>query len=135
MASFIFKGYDLMPYRPVNFARTPSGSDLVVAWDRQTRLGGGLMENTGSVPLGEEAELYDAYVLAAPYNQSAASWVTPVSFVRAFTGLTSPTFTYTASQMAADGFTPASGTLHVVAFQISAAVGHGWPGFADLVPF
>jgi hypothetical protein len=133
--SFTFTGADMKPYMPVNFFRAASGSDLVVSWSRQTRLGGGLMEDIGTVPLGEETENYDAYILSAPYNGIASGWKTPSTFVRAITGLTSPTFTYTAAEMTADSFTPSTGTLHVVVFQNSATVGHGWPGAADLNPF
>lgn len=130
-----FLGYDLKPYAPNEIERAPSGSDLLVTWIRRSRLGGALLDGTGSVPLAEETESYDAYVLSAPYNEVAANWATPVSPVRSFLGLTSPQFTYTAAEMSTDGFVPASGTLHVVVFQNSAAIGHGWPGSGDLPPF
>jgi hypothetical protein len=130
-----FSGYDLKPYAPVHQARAVSGSDLVVTWERRTRVGGALQPVTGTVQIGEFSELYDLYILAAPYDPVAAGWVAPVSFVRSALGLTSPTYTYTAAHMATDSFTPATQTLHIVVFQKSAAVGVGWPGAADLCPF
>jgi hypothetical protein len=130
-----FLGYDLKPYAPTRLTRAPSGSDLLVTWKRRTRVGGALLDGTGTVPLAEETESYDAYVLSAPYNASTANWATPASPVRSFIGLTSPQFTYTAAQMTADGFTPGTDALHIVVFQNSAAIGHGWPGAGNLPPF
>ena len=130
----VFSGNDLICYSPVNFERAMAGSDLVVTFDRRTRSGGALLPGTGVVPLSEGQEEYDAYVLSAPYDQVAENWKTPGSFVRSFLLLTSPTFTYTAAEMATDSFVPASSTLYIVVFQKSTVMGHGYPGFASLPP-
>ncbi len=130
-----YKGWDQKPYAPVGFSRGPASPDLSVRWVRRTRVGGELQDGLGEVPLGEQAESYDAYVLAAPYDPVASGWAAPTSFLRPFPGLTAPVLTYTAAQMAADAFTPATDTLHVVVFQNSATIGHGWPGASDLAPF
>ena len=133
--SFTFLGMDRKPYAPVNFQRQPSGPDLAVGWFRRTRMGGQLQDGLSSVPLCEQSESYDAYILAAPYNGVAANRVTPASFVRSFLGLTVPALLYTAAEMAADGFVPSTSTLHLVVFQNSATVGHGLPGACDLPPY
>jgi hypothetical protein len=130
-----YNGWDLKPYAPVNHARAASGSDLAVSWVRRTRWDTNMQDGTGTVPMAEESEAYDAYVLASPYNGATAGYAAPTTFVRAFTGLTAPTFTYTAAEMTADSFTPATSPLYVVVFQRSAAVGIGWPGSATLPAF
>lgn len=134
-SSVTFKGYDLKPYSPVNFSTTTSGDGVVVNWVRRTRYGGNLMDGVGTVPIGEEMEAYDLYLLSAPYDPVASNWQTPTTgVVRSALGLTSPYFPYTNDQMTADGYNPATDVLHVVVFQNSAAIGHGWPGSADLAP-
>ena len=133
-----FQGYDLKPYAPVQLSAEPDGSgDLVVRWTRRSRLSGASM--IGTVPLNEDVEAYDAYLLAEPYDPVAANWAPPATYVRAWAGastntggLSAPTLTYSAAEMSADSFNPTTGTLHVVVFQISAQVGPGWPAAADL---
>lgn len=129
------KGYDLKPYSPVNFSRTNSGSDLIVAWKRRTRIGGSWLGGTGTVPLSEAEEKYKAFVLSSPYDPVANNYGEPASYVRIFTGLTSPTFTYTAAEMSTDSFVRSTSTLYVVVFQISDSVGDGWPGSDSLPAF
>ena len=133
--TFTPTGEDLMPYAPVNFTRAMSGSDLVVSWMRRTRLGGALLDGTGTVPLNEQSELYNVYILPSVYNANTFSISNPASYVRAFLGLTSPTLTYTAAEMTADGFNPTTGTLYVVGFQVSAVVGDGFAGAAVIPPY
>jgi hypothetical protein len=127
-------GYPLMPYAPLNHTRATSGGNLVVGWSRRTRLSGEMTDGTGVVPLMEDFEQYDAYVLAAPFDPYVFNAGTPSTFVRAYTGLTSPTFTYAAADMATDGFNPATSTLHLVVFQVSSVVGPGFPGWSDMLP-
>ena len=131
--TYVDLGYPLMPYAPLNHTRTNSGGDLVVGWSRRTRLSGEMTDGTGVVPLMEDAEQYEAYVLAVPFNSFLFNAASPPTFVRAYTGLTSPTFTYTAAEMAADGFNPATSTLHLVVFQVSSVVGRGFPGSSDML--
>lgn len=113
---FTYLGYDLMPYAPVHVSGTyDAGGDIVVTWVRQTRLGGGLMDGTDTVPLGETSEAYDVEVI----NPATGA------VVRAFSGLTGPTVTYTAAEVSAD-WTTAPATLSVKVYQRSSVVGRGF---------
>jgi hypothetical protein len=122
-----------MPYAPVNAERTLSGSNIVLTWIRRTRLGGLLVDGTDTVPLGEASEAYEVYFLANS-DVSGFDPTNPATYVRAYTGLSSPTLTYTAAQMTADGFDPATGTIFAVIYQLSAVVGRGFPGLHILEP-
>jgi len=110
----------LRPWSPVHFRRSFDGTDLTLTWIRRTRTNGGWLDAVGTVPLNEETEAYEVYLLAAPYD--------PATFVRAFLDLTAPSLTYTAADMAADGFDPTIQTLYLVGFQVSMAVGRGFAG-------
>lgn len=135
LKSFTFHGRDQMPYAPVDFARAPSGSDLVVSWKRRTRIGGWLVDGSDTVPLNEASEAYEAYVLASAAAFDSFDPTVPASYVRAFTGLTSAQLTYTAAMMTSDGFTPASDTLYLAVYQLSAVVGRGFAGYQALPAF
>ena len=132
---FSYLGYDLFPYAPVHLARTQSGSDLVLSWVRRTRIGGGLVDGSDSCPLNEETEAYDAYLITSSGALAAFNPANAGTYVRAFTGLTAPTVTYTAAMMTADSFTPATGTLFLAVYQLSAVVGRGFQSFAALPAF
>jgi hypothetical protein len=128
-------GAGLKPRPVANIARASDGAGgVTVTWTRCTRYGGNLVDGTGTVPLNEATEAYNAYILSAPYDDNAFNENAPTTYVRAFTGLTSPTFTYTAAQAATDSFSPTTDTLHLVVFQVSATVGNGFPSVADLLP-
>lgn len=135
LASVTYLGYDLKPYAPVGHTRAIGGSNLIVSWVRRTRYDFNMQDVLSVAPVGETTELYDAYVLAAPYNPVTNNYGPPATHLRVYTGLTSPTFTYLSADMATDGFSPSTSTLHVVVFQKSAAIGDGWPGAADLPAF
>lgn len=108
------------PYAPAHIAGTRDGSNnLTVTWVRRTRIGGELVDLTGNVPLGEESEEYEVDI------RDAADTTT----LRTFTGLTSPTVTYTAAQQTTDGLTPGD-PVRVRVYQISAVVGRGRRGAA-----
>jgi hypothetical protein len=108
------------PYAPVHIVGTRNPSqDLTVTWVRRTRIGGELVDLTGSVPLAEETEAYEVDI------RNAGDTAT----LRTFTGLTSPTVTYTAAQQTADGLTPGD-PVRVHVFQMSALVGRGRRGVA-----
>jgi hypothetical protein len=134
-SNFKYLGYDLKPYAPINFERAPSGADLVLSWVRRTRIGGLLIDGIDTVPLNEEAEAYEAYVLPSGAALAAFDPTLPATYTRAFLGLTAPAVTYTASQMSADGFIPATSTLYLVVFQISGVVGRGFPGYQAVPAF
>jgi hypothetical protein len=103
------------PYAPVHIVGTRNpGQDLTVTWVRRTRIGGELVDLTDSVLLAEETEAYEVDI------RNAGDTAT----LRTFTGLTSPTVTYTAAQQTADGLTPGD-PVRVHVFQMSALVGPG----------
>jgi hypothetical protein len=115
-------GRDLMPYAPAHVAGSRNqASDLTVTWVRRTRIGGAWRDGTGAVPLGEAAEAYEVDILDAPGG----------AVVRTLTALTSPTAVYTATQQTADFGAPPA-IVHLRVYQISAAVGRGFPAIASL---
>jgi hypothetical protein len=134
-STYKYLGYDLKPYAPINFESTPSGSDLAVSWVRRTRIGGLLIDGIDTVPLNEETEAYEAYVLPSAAARAAFDPTLPATYTRAFLGLTAPGLTYTAAQMTADAFAPATSTLYLVVFQISGVVGRGFPGYQAVPAF
>jgi Putative phage tail protein len=111
------QGNDLKPYAPAQFTGSVDGSSNIVAsWVRRTRIGGAWLDSTGSVPISEQSESYDIAI----YNSTGAT------LKRLVTGLTSPTFTYTAAMQTTDfGSTQAS--VYAIVWQNSAVVGHGFP--------
>lgn len=110
------------PYAPVHLTGTRDGANnLTLAWTRRARLGGALLDGTGTVPLGEASEAYEVDI------RNAADTAT----LRTITGISLPTATYTAAQQTADGLTPGA-PVRVRVFQISATVGRGIPGSALL---
>lgn len=123
-------GGTLRPYAPAYFNRvadTPTAGDIRITWARRTRYGGGLKNGTGVVPLNEESELYEVYILSEPYDEGTFDPADEDTYVRTYSGITSPQVDYTAAQQITDGFTEED-NLYVVVFQISAQVGRGFPG-------
>jgi hypothetical protein len=111
-------GNDLKPYAPARLeADGPilEGNDVVLTWVRRTRGGGELVDGTGEVPLAEDSEAYEVDVLD-PDGE----------VVRTMTGLTSPSWTYTAAMQAEDF--PA---VAVRVYQISVQVGRGFAARFD----
>jgi hypothetical protein len=105
-------GRDLKPYAPVNAKATIVSADLVLTWDRRTRMNGQLLDSVGDVPLNEATESYSIDI----YNGA--------SIVRTLTA-TSETVTYTGANITTDlGGIPA--TLKFAVYQISAVVGRGF---------
>lgn len=133
--AFTYRGYDLMPYSPVQFEATPSGSDLVLTWLRRTRIGGGLMDGTDTVPLHEETEAYEVYIIASAAARATFDPTNSMTYVRKWTGITSPTVTYTAAEMTTDSFDPTTDTLYLIVYQLSAVVGRGFQGYQAIPAF
>lgn len=134
---FTYLGYDLKPYAPVNFNWSASGSDLVLTWERRSRLGGGdglIIDGVDTVPLGEASELYNIYFIADASHLATFSPTDPTTYVRTYSP-TSATLTYTAAQMSTDGFTRGVSTLYVVGYQVSAVVGRGFQGYQAVPGF
>jgi hypothetical protein len=119
--SFINSGKGLKCYAPVRLAGTRDGANnLTLTWLRRTRIGGEWNDLT-DVPLGETAELYDLEVLDAPGG----------AVLRTVAGLSSATYTYTATDQTSDGITPGD-SVSVRVYQINATLGQGYPGSATL---
>jgi len=104
-------GEDLKPYAPINVVRSDQNSpvDIVLTWDRRTRIDGGI----SSVPLNEDTEEYEVDILAGAGG----------AVVRTIAGITSETATYTNAQQVTDSF--GGGTLYARVYQISAQVDRG----------
>ncbi|MFA4994211.1 MAG: phage tail protein [Bdellovibrionales bacterium] len=105
----------LCPFAPVNIkgARAAGISgDLTCTWTRRARLNAEWVDYI-DVPLDEPQELYEADIM----NGS--------TILRAFTGLTTPTVTYTVAQQTADwgGSIPSTFTVNI--YQVSARYGNG----------
>ena len=81
----------------------------------RTRIGGDLMDGTGTVPLHETTEAYEVDILDTPGG----------TVLRTLDGLATPAATYAAADIASDfGSTPSSLTLRV--YQLSETVGRGF---------
>lgn len=109
---------DLKPYAVAQLLGTRDVSgNFSIAWIRRTRIGGEWLSGTGSgtVPLSEDAELYDLEVLDGSGN-----------VLRSVLGLTSPTFFYSAAQVLAD-YGSQVDTCSVRVYQISSQIGRGFP--------
>ena len=111
----IHRGRDLMPYAVVQVQAVMSGSDVLLSWQRRTRLGGEWKDGTGAVPLGEASEAYEVEILSGPGG----------AVKRTLTSST-PSLTYLAADIAADfGSLPAA--LSIDIYQLSATIGRGLP--------
>jgi hypothetical protein len=120
--AFTYGMRTLCPLSPVLTKAARSGGttgDLTLTWARRARLNAEWVDYI-DVPLDEAQELYEVDVM----NGAAV--------MRAFTGLTAPTVTYTAAQQTADwgGSVPATFTINL--YQISSRYGNGAPGTAVL---
>lgn len=109
----------LRPWAPAGYLAEASGGDVVLSWLRRNRV----VENEilddpiPDLPSDDEAsEAYEVDVLDGPGG----------TVLRTFTGLSSPTVTYTAAQQAADGWTDPLTEVTVKVYQISARVGRGF---------
>jgi hypothetical protein len=90
-AQLTLAGNDLKPYAPAQLEATGSwGSNVTLSWVRRTRLGGGLIDGSGEVPLAEDSEQYDLEILFGD------------AVVRVIGGLTSPSYVYTSADQATD---------------------------------
>jgi hypothetical protein len=104
-------GRALRPISPWKLRAQVSGSDLAVSWARRSRVLARYTFSGTFTPLGETAEEYRLRIFDG------------LTLVRTV-DLTSPSYTYTAANMAADGFTSGESiTFNVV--QISQLVGEG----------
>lgn len=110
----------LKPFSPFDARKALVGSDIVITWQRRTRLAVRTIGPSGiSIPLGEEIEAYSIDIL--PTDSSTG--------VRTLTSSTT-SVTYTAAMQAADGY--GGGPLAVTIYQLSTVVGRGYPLEATL---
>ena len=117
-------GITLKPYSPVDARVNREAADHVITWKRRTRLSTRLV---GSLPiynpLGEATEAYEVDIFA---SSGAATAGTPV--LRTITA-SAQSCTYTSAQRATDG--TGSTVVHMRVYQMSAAVGRGYPLLAS----
>jgi hypothetical protein len=106
--------------------RTNAGGNATITWQRATRYSGNLVGGIGTVPLNEEIEKYEVFLLKAPYNPYTWNPEDTSTFHLRVENLLTPTVTFTAAQLTAAGLTNTS-DLTVVIYQISAVVGRGFP--------
>jgi hypothetical protein len=116
---FTNSGEGKRPLSPVNIVGDNLTADLVITWDRRSRLRSGGI--AGPVPLGEVTEAYEIDVLDGPGGP----------LLRTLTS-TSQTVTYTAAMMTADGVAPGD-TVGVEVYQMSDVRGRGRAGTAELL--
>jgi len=120
---YAMKGNDLKPYAPVHVSGVRDSEDnLVIAWTRQTRIGGesDWLDGVVDVPLSEASEAYEVDILN-PHGKP----------LRTIKGLTAPTTTYTHDMQVAD-WERTRREYDVVIYQMSATVGRGFGRRAHL---
>jgi len=103
-----------------------ANNSILIKWERATRIGGSLKDGSGSVPLNEEREQYQVFILPGPYN--AATWNPddPSLYLHRTEILTRSEYQLTSQVLAAIGLSVRS-DLHIVIHQMSASVGWGHP--------
>ena len=111
--AFTDTGIRLKPFAPVALRAIADGADIEITWHRRTRLnyryGGAL---GGSFPLGETTESYTVTI----YDGSVLIRTASVS---------TPSYTYSAANIASDGFVT-SDTITIEVVQVSSAIGDGY---------
>jgi hypothetical protein len=107
------QGVGLRPWSPsqLSGARDLGSGDVTFSWARRTRYGGDAWE-AADAPLNEESESYDLEVM----NGS--------SVVRTASGLSSPSYLYTAAAQSAD-FGSLQSSYSIRVYQRSAQIGRG----------
>jgi hypothetical protein len=110
-----YTGASLKPYSPAHFKATESGGDVIFTWIRRTRIGGAWRSGSDA-SLGESTEEYEIDIL----NLTGA-------VIRTVTGLSSPTWTYTAAMQATDG----NAGVEARVYQINTTVDRGFPASVD----
>lgn len=95
---------DLKPYAPVHHSVTGTwGSDVTLGWIRRTRVGGGLQDGQGTVPLSEDSEAYEIDI-ASPAG----------TVLDTITGISTNSYVYTSVAQGVDfpgGFIDETSTL------------------------
>jgi hypothetical protein len=128
--NFAYLDYDLKSYAQNNFRRTASGSDRV--WFRRARIGGWMSDGTDNVPLVEESDAYEGYLLPSRSALTAFQSIDRSRYSRAVLALTAPKLAYAVAEMAIDGFVAVANTLYPVIDQLSGLIGRGFAGLKPL---
>jgi hypothetical protein len=110
--SFTHTGVSLKPFSVAQLRALPDGSDIEVTWNRRTRLSYRYSGINPVVPLGEASELYRVWI----YDGS--------TLVRT-EDVTTDSYTYSAADIASDGFV-STDTIRIEVAQVSAIVGAGY---------
>lgn len=129
-----FSANDLKPYAPSHVARSDNGTDLTISWNRRSRVGGEWnMVGTGveTVPLNEDSESYEFFILPGTAGALDAFDPANVSTYHERRVLASPTTTITAAELGVFGYSLLD-TFNCVVYQVSAQVGRGFPRVSGL---
>jgi len=123
---FTIAGRDLMPYSPVSIGGAFDGAqNLILSWTRRTRLGGSYGSGAFALcdglsgPVSEQSEAYQVDILGAGG-----------AVVRTLSATTASAVYSQAEQVTDFGAVQAS--YNVKVYQMSAAVGRGFPGAATV---
>lgn len=100
--------YSIIPAPPAN-------SNILITWQRRTRVGGAWLDGTGTVPLSEQSELYELEIWSLDGS----------TLIRTVSGLTTNLYDYTSSLQFAD-FGEYLPYVYIKVYQISASVGRGF---------
>ncbi len=127
-------GADLKPYAPSHLERSDDGTDLTITWNRRSRIGGEWnMVGTGveTVPLNEDSEAYEFYILPSTAGALDNFNPTDASTYLERRNLTSETVTITAADLGTYGYSLLD-TFQCAVYQVSAQVGRGFPRIVGL---
>ncbi len=129
----VYEPRDLMPYAPSDIRRDITSAGTVhVTWKRRTRMGGNMMDFTGSVPLNEGSEKYEVYFLSQPFTGDLSRGNAPALFILKSFTTTEPEIEW---DPAGTGFDPFLDELNICVYQVSSAVGRGFPGVRTVQPW
>ena len=134
--SLVLEGRSLMPWAVNNYKRTDDGSDLTVTWTRRARVGGAWnMAGAGvePVPLAEDTELYQVFLLPTGAGAHAAFNPADVTTFELLDVLLTPTRVYTAAELSTASIS-LTDDINMVVYQISGQVGRGFKSEAVLIP-
>jgi len=121
---FTDTGISLKPISPVDIKGSFDMSDnVVIDWNRRSRLVGRNGRDFFDPPLGEESEVYETDILSDD----------ELTVYRTLTS-TAPTVSYLNADQVTDFGATKTSNLHVNVYPISAAVGRGYPGHAVIHP-
>lgn len=109
-----FAGVGLRPYAPCQLRAARSGDDVALSWIRRDRSPGSDGWEQTEIPMSETSERYDVEILDAVGDVA-----------RTISAVTTPSFTYTAADIATDlpGGLPSPFRFNV--YQLSTTVGRG----------